>query len=132
MFRLEIKYNQRQFIIISPINYYLIKTHFSTPELQTFLDLPSTDWIYSAFRHPHHLGPFLNLRYFYFNCLTGIVLSILLAVLSLFFYRHYKKYIHKNIALLNLIILIQLYIFLILAFFQESYILAFQLLKWYL
>ncbi len=119
-----LKYVFLYIIIIFPIGYYLIKTYFSIPELQTFLDLPSSDWIYSAFRHPHHLAPFLNLRYFYFNWLTGIVLSIPLAVLSLVFYKNYKKDIHKNIALLNLIILIQLYICLILAFFDESYILG--------
>ena len=118
------KYFAIYLIITSPFILSILQGYFSIVDLSSYKNLPDVDWIYAAFRHPHHTAPFLNFSWFLSRWITGIFMSIPFVFLTLRIYQISKFKIYKNLALLNIIILAQLYICLIIAFFDQSYFLG--------
>lgn len=116
-----IKYISAYALITLPLIVSITSNYFSNTDYSAYNDIPDPNWIYSFYRHPHHLAPFKDLSSFYVFWLGGIIISVPLTFLSVHFLLNNLSGIKKDIALFNLIILIQLYICLVIAFFDYSY-----------
>ena len=84
---------------------------------------PSADWIYSYYRHPHHIGLFKSLGYFYSKHFYGVLLSIFALIFSIYFF---KVNTNEKLARLNHFILLSLagvLIWVVIAYFDTEGIL---------
>ena len=122
--KMLLKYISLYLIITSPIILYVLSNYFLNTEFESYKNFPDPEWIYSYFRHPHHLVPFKDFSSFYVRWFKGIIISLPLTALSYYCYSKELNSIKKDVALLNLIIFMQLYISLIISFFDSSYFFA--------
>lgn len=102
---------KRKLDFVKLISAYLIVTipfiiYLLTAVSATVSSTPNADWIYSYFRHPHHIGIFRDMSYFYTSHLHGVLLTLVALGFSFMFYRVNKDTKLKrlnNFVLLSLI-----------------------------
>ncbi|MFC4721203.1 hypothetical protein ACFO5O_02635 [Geojedonia litorea] len=88
---------------------------------------PSVDWIYSYFRHPHHLGIFKDLGYFYSHHFYGVCTTFIALCFSLYFHRFATSEQLKRLNGFVLLSLSWVLIAVVIAFFDKEGV----LLKYY-
>ena len=102
-------------LALLPFIYYLKAAITSTIDYS-----PSIDWIYSYFRHPHHIGLFRDMSYFYSKHFYGILLSLIALCFSIYFFKINKN---ENLRRLNNFVLLSLtgvLLAVIIAFFDRE------------
>jgi len=101
--------------LIIPFIIYLKTAVDSTVEYT-----PSVDWIYSYYRHPHHIGLFKDLSYFYSKHFIGVILSGIALIFSILFFRIQTT---ERLEKLNQFVLVSLFgvlIAVLIAFFDKE------------
>jgi hypothetical protein len=81
---------------------------------------PSVDWIYAYFRHPHHIGVFRDLGYFYSHHFYGVLLTAIALCFSFYFHKVAKNDYLKRLNVFVLLSLSWVLIAVIIAFFDTE------------
>lgn len=102
-------------IALLPFIYYLKAAVVNTVDF-----FPSVDWIYSYFRHPHHIGLFRDMSYFYSKHFYGVLLSIIALYFSFYFFRINTNENLKRLNNFVLLSLIGVLLAVIIAFFDSE------------
>lgn len=102
-------------LVLIPFLFYLNTAVSNTIEYS-----PSVDWIYSYFRHPHHIGLFRDMSYFYSKHFYGILLSLIALCFSIYFFRINKNEDLKRLNNFVLLSLTGVLIAVIIAFFDRE------------
>ena len=108
-------------LIITPLIFIIAKNYYLLIDHEIYANLPSANWIYSVFRHPHHIVPFNSIYIFIEQWSADVLVSFVILIFSMIFYLNSRNSIIKNISLINVIILIQLSMCLLISFFDSSY-----------
>ncbi len=79
-----------------------------------------TGWIYANYRLPNHIGIFRDMAYFKKQHLEGILISISLFLLCVLYFKRFKRKDVRMLNTLNIIIFIQQFVFIIIAWFDKN------------
>lgn len=105
--------------------FYIIATVPLLLYLKTAINIkvdynPSVSWIYTYFRHPHHLALFKSPGYFYSKHFYGILSSVIALLLSISFSGQLKNEKLKHLNNFVIVSLIGLLLFVVIAFFDNE------------
>ena len=105
-------------LLTAPFIIYLAKIYFTNNP--AIINGINTNWVYSYERLPHHLAIFKSWDYFVWKHARGVIITLILYGLCLFYFRRFKhpKIIQLN--RLNLILFTQQVFFLIVAVFDRN------------
>jgi hypothetical protein len=78
------------------------------------------NWVYSIYRHPHHMGMFADIPYFMAYHLGGVLISLGFLLLCIFGFRKLNDSDIKKINTLNIIIFSQQFVFIAIALFDKN------------
>ena len=109
-------------LAVLPFVYYL-QTAISHKVSYT----PSSDWIYSYYRHPHHIGLFRDLSYFYSKHFYGVLLSFIALIFSIHYFKIAKKTAIKRLNHFVFLSILGVLFFVVVAYFDTQGV----LLKYY-
>jgi len=80
----------------------------------------NTDRIYAYFRVPNHAGIFVSKDYFLDKHVEGVLMTLCIYLLSLFYFKRFKITYIQQLNTLNIIIISQQLIFIIIALFDHN------------
>jgi hypothetical protein len=114
-------YSGLYILILLPFIIYLGKVYLVNNE--SVISGIHTGWIYAYYRLPNHIGIFRDLAYFKNQHLEGVLTAFALFLLCIFYFRKFKRHDIQVLNTLNIIIFIQQFIFIIVAWFDKNGIL---------
>jgi hypothetical protein len=105
-------------VIVLPFVVYLAGIYFI--HNPTIIEGINTNWIYCYQRLPFHLGIFKNWPFFADRHLDGILISLVLFLLCIFYFRRFSQHHIRILNTLNIILFTQQFIFIGIALFDRN------------
>jgi hypothetical protein len=105
-------------IALAPFLFYLAKLYFI--DNPSVINGVNTNWIYCYERLPFHLGIFKSYDYFMKTHFDGVLISLILFVLCIFWFRRFKNPLLQKLNLLNIILFSEQFLFIIIALFDKN------------
>jgi hypothetical protein len=102
-------------ILVIPFVYYLQEAINAPIDYS-----PAVNWIYSYFRHPHHIGIFRDMPYFYAHHFYGVLLTAIALCFSLYVHNITKNEHLKRLNTFVLLSLTGVLIAVVIAFFDTE------------
>jgi hypothetical protein len=105
-------------IVCLPFFIYLASVYVVGNE--TVINGVNTSWVYANYRLHNHIGIFWDMAYFKKQHLQGILLSLVLFLICIFYFRRFKQRNIRILNTLNIIIFTEQFIFIVIAWFDKN------------
>lgn len=114
-----IKHGALYFVLTLPFILFLASQYIFNSE-PSVIEGVNINRVYSVFRLKHHIGMFSDLRYFVNYHLGGVLITIGLFLLCVFYFRKFKSPDILKLNTLNIIIFIQQFVFIGIALIDKN------------